>query len=378
LTEPLFTLLFFAALTIALAAERAESLRAMVQLSLAAGLTAGLSYWVRYAGLLVVAGLGVALGTLFIVRRTRRAFLALALTMAATVLPVALGLSRSLRLTGTWQGGNTKHVVHPLGEMLKATPATLVHLVVGDAVSRTARVSALLFAIVLTYLGMRWRRSPRRPAAAGVFLLATVMGVYCSLMFYVGRHSVISYAPRMFMPVLPILLLVPAAAIQPPPRTTLASRTLLLAGFIAYVALGALSLRMPEPPSGHVAIASRLALPAADGKPLSAWIEGHIGPDEPILAAEGQSTGHLLRRRTVSLVGTEYSDLVWDERAVGATMERFGIRYLILYAQAPEGERDSPFLMSLLSGQPDPHLRLAARNDESLIFERVSPAVPSE
>jgi hypothetical protein len=34
--------------------------------------------------------------------------------------------------------------------------------------------------------------------------------------------------------------------------------------------------------------------------------------------------------------------------------------------------------MSLLSGQPDPHLRLAAHNDESLIFERVSPAVPSE
>jgi hypothetical protein len=175
----------------------------------------------------------------------------------------------------------------------------------------------------------------------------------------------------MFLPALPLLLLAFASTIEPPPRTALASRVFALAGFAGYALCGPLNFALPAPPSGHVAVASRLELPAADGKPLAAWIDGHIGPHEPILAADGQATGHLLRRPTVSLVGVEYSDLVWNEAAIEQTMDRFGIRYLILYKQASGGEKDSPFLMSLVGGATDAHLRLAAQNDESLIFERV-------
>jgi hypothetical protein len=374
-TEPLFTLLFVASVTAALGAEGAESERSMALLSLAAGLAAGLSYWVRYAGLLAIAGLGFALGTLLVVRRTRRALQTLVLTMGAALVPVALGFARNLRLTGTWQGGNTKAVTHPLVEMLKKSVTALGHLFVGEALTPPARVCEGLFVLVLGFVLLRWRQMPRGAAAARAFIVTAVAVVYSALMFYVGLHSVISYAARMFLPALPLLLVAFASMIRPPPRTALASRVFALAGFAAYAMCGPLNFGLPAPPSGHLEIASRLVLPAADGKPLTAWIEAHIGPHEPILAADGQATGYLLRRPTVSLVGVEYSDFVWTEHELEETLDRFGIRWLILYAepQASGGEKDSPFLMSLVAGRPDSDLRLAARNEQALVFEHVRP-----
>jgi hypothetical protein len=370
-SEPLFTLLFVAAVLCTLCAERALDERRAASFAAAAGLLAGLSYWVRYAGLLVIAGLGVALGTLFLVRRSRRSLLTLVRTMAAALVLVAVGFARNVRLTGSWQGGNTKVVHHALGEMVKKSVTSFGHLFVGEAVSVPARLCETLFVLALAFALLRWRRWPRGAAAAPAFIVTVVTFVYSVLMFYVGLHSVISYAARMFLPPLPLLLLSFASIIEPPPRTALASRVFALAGFAAYALCGPLNFSLPSPPSGHVEIASRLVAPTADGKPLSEWIDAHVGPREPIMAAEGQATGHWLHRPTVSLVGVEYSDLVWTEAAVERTMERFGIRYLILYANATGGEKDSPFLTTLVGGRADEHLRLAVRNEQSLIYERV-------
>jgi hypothetical protein len=372
--ESLFTLLFMASLVLALGAERAESERRMALLSLGAGLAAGVSYLVRYAGLLVIGGLGVALGTLWLARRTRRALQALGLTMTAALVPVALGFARNLRLTGTWQGGNTKSVTHPLVEILDRSVTSFGHLFVGEATSKPARLCEGLFVLALGFVLLRWRRRPRGPAAASAFIIAAVTAAYGVLMFYVGLHSTISYAARMFLPALPPLLLAFASMIEPPPRTALASRLFALAGFAAYALCGPLHFRQDATPSAHLQVASRLVLPTADGRPLADWIDAHVGPNEPIMAAEGQATGHWLRRPTVSLVGVEYSELVWNEAEVERTMDHFGIRYLILYREASGGERDSPFLMSLVEGrQSDEHLRLAARNEQSLVFEHVNP-----
>ena len=374
-TEALFTLFFLASVTCALGAERAESERRLALFSAGAGLFAGLAYDVRYAGLLVIAGLGLAQGTLFLVRRTRRSVVTMGLTMMAALVPVTITFARNIRLTGTWQGGNTKVVHHPLVEMIKKSVTSFIHLFVGEAVTRPARVCQLIVVLALGFVLVRWRRLPRGPAAARAFIVATVMGVYCLLMFYVGLHSVISYAARMFLPALPLLLLAFAAIVAKPPRTALAGRVFALAGFAAYALCVALnfSLRRPRP-RGTSRIASRLVQPAPDGKPLAEWIDAHIGPHEPVMAADGQATGYWLRRPTVSLVGVEYSEEIWNESEIERTMERFGVRYLILYTH-PTGavERESPFLMSLIEGHPDAHLRLAIRNDQALVFERVRP-----
>jgi hypothetical protein len=177
----------------------------------------------------------------------------------------------------------------------------------------------------------------------------------------------------MFLPALPLLLLGLAAIIQPPGRLTAASGALVAVGLGGYALSAALNYIVAARPSGHIQVASRLGHPGEDGQPLSGWIDAHVGPQEPVLAADGQATGHLLRRPTVSLVGAEYSDVLWNEQTIEQTMERFGIRFLILYAGSGKDE-GSPFLTSLVAGQADPHLRLAAHNDQSFIFERPRPS----
>ena len=373
-TEALFTLFLVTAVACALGAERAESERRLALLSAGAGLCAGLSYDVRYAGLLVIAGLGLALGALFLVRRTRRSVVTLGLTMMAALVPVTITFARNIRLTGTWQGGNTKVVHHPLVEIIKKSVTSFTHLFVGEAMSRPARLCQGIVVLALGFVLLRWRRLPRGPEAARAFIVATVAGIYCALMFYVGLHSVISYAARMFLPALPLLLLAIAATVAKPPRTALAGRVFALAGFAAYALCGPLNFNVAGPPAGHLEIASRLVQPARGGKPLAEWIDAHVGPHEPVMAADGQATGHWLHRPTVSLVGVEYSEEAWNEGEIERTMDRFGIRYLILYTH-PTGavEGESPFLGSLLEGRTDAHLRLAARNDQSLVFERVQP-----
>jgi hypothetical protein len=369
-SDPLFTLLLVAAVTCAVYAEGVIEERQAYLYALSAGIAAGMAYWVRYAGLLVIGGLGVTFGLLMLVRRNHRSRVTLVLVMVAALVPVAVGFARNLHLTGTWQGGNTKVVVHPLVGMLKGTATSFGYLMVGYAVGPAARACQGIFVLALAFALLRWRRLPKGPTATRVFVVATVTGIYSILMFYVGLHSCIKYTARMFMPVLPLLLLMGAAFVGPPPRTALGSRVFALAGLAGYALCGPLNFGLPTPPPGHLQIASRLAGPTPEGTPLHEWIDQHIGREEPVIAADGQATGHYLRRPVVSLVGNEYSDTAWTEAEVERTMDRFGIRWLFLYVPPKGVETESLFLTSLVDGRPDRHLRLAARNEQSLIFER--------
>jgi hypothetical protein len=372
-SDALFTLLLVTAVTSALLAERAEdrsdARHQTLLFSAVAGVAIGLSYWVRYAGLLAIAGLGTALGVLWLVRRTRRALEILVLTLAPAVVLVAAVFARNIRLTGSWQGGNTKVVHHALIAMVKNTVIAFSHLLLGEGTSLPARACQGLFLLALGFALVRWRRWPRGEAAARAFIVATVGGLYSASMFYVGSRSVISYSARMFLPILPLLLLL-LGTIVAPVKDAPGARVVALVGCAAY-ALCAL-LDTPPSRSGHLELASRLARPMSDGTPMRAWIDAHVGPQEPLMAADGQATGHLLRRPVVSLVGNDYSDEIWSEGEIERTMERFAIRYLILYDPATGVETESPFLSALIEGRPDRHLRLAARNDASLVFERAS------
>jgi hypothetical protein len=368
-SEALFTLLLTTAVTSMLLAEQAEDRPMVLLFSAVAGVAIGLSYCVRYAGLLAIAGLGTALGVLLLARRTRRALEILVLTLAPAGVLVAAGFARNVRLTGRWQGGNTKVVHHSQITMLENTAIAFWKLLLGDGTSLAARACQGLFLLTLGIALVRWRRWPRGPGAPRAFIVAAVAGLYSAFMFLVGSRSVISYGARMFLPVLPLFLLLLGAVVAPVTGARWARGTALV-GCVAY-ALCAL-LNAPPTRSGHLELASRLARPMSDGRPMRAWIDAHIGMQEPLLAADGQATGHLLRRPVVSLVGNEYSDEVWSEAEIERTMERFGLRYLILYAPATGVETESPFLSALSEGRPGRYLRLAARNDASLVFEHGS------
>src|SRR6185503_2240309 len=104
LSEGLFTLLVLAG-TALLVGARLRLAGEARGLWLAAGLAFGAAYFVRYAGLFLVVGLGLLL-LRHLAARDRRLARGYGLALAVASVPVLLGVARNLVLVGTWQGGN--------------------------------------------------------------------------------------------------------------------------------------------------------------------------------------------------------------------------------------------------------------------------------
>lgn len=380
LSEALFTLLVTGAVLGLVLADRTAAHR---RASLLAGIALGLSVWVRYAGLFVVVGTAVALTALLLLRRDRRAAERLAITVGVAAPLVGALLARNAVVAGSWRGGNTVSVEHSAGGLVVDTADALLHLVIGDASSPLARAAqAVLGLVVLAGLVVLVRRRPR-PAGGPVVLLAVVVGVYGVLMFEAGLVSVISYGPRMFFPLLPAALLLVAllaagtVPLVPAPRPPEPVRR--GPGYAAVAALallvGVLGVVATSDPPPDVGVAQRLAAPVAGGGSVPRWLDARLAPDEPVLAADGQATGHVLGRPVVGLVESTFSDLRWDEDTVAATMDRFGARYLLLYRHPRDGggrlvQEETPFLRIVLAGRPVATLTPVAVSDEVLVLER--------
>ncbi|MBW0119085.1 hypothetical protein, partial [Pseudonocardia abyssalis] len=365
LSEALFTLLVTGTALGLVAAQRTVGHR---RASVLAGVALGLSVWVRYAGLFVVVGTAVGLTVLLLLRRDRRAAETLAITVGVAAPLFGALLLRNVVVAGSWRGGNTVSVDHPVGGLVLDTADALLHLVIGDASSLPARAAqAVLGLAALVGLVVLVRRRPR-PATGPVVLLGAVVAVYGVLMFEAGLVSVISYGPRMFFPLLPTALLllallaaatvpvVPAPRTAEPPRRgpRYAGATAVAAIGLLVGVLGVLTTSDPPPDAG---VAQRLAAPVAGGDTVPEWLDARLGPDEPVLAADGQATGYVLRRPVVGLVESTFSDLRWNEDTVAATMDRFDARYLVLYRHPQDGggqvvEEETPFLRILLAGRP--------------------------
>jgi hypothetical protein len=96
--------------------------------------------------------------------------------------------------------------------------------------------------------------------------------------------------------------------------------------------------------------------------------------DAVVVATNGQATAYALKRKVVSLVGSQYSDQHWDEEEVRAVMQRYGASLLILYphidAMIEPVQQESAFLRELIKGRRPQWLQLAAENGQVMIFQR--------
>ena len=95
----------------------------------------------------------------------------------------------------------------------------------GDAVSRPARVAQLVVGAALAALVVLVVRTARRRAVdPAVAIVGVVTLVYAAVLFYVARNSVISYGTRMFLPILPLLIILFAVLVKPISRRPFRSR----------------------------------------------------------------------------------------------------------------------------------------------------------
>jgi hypothetical protein len=352
-----------------------------------AGLTlAGLSFWVRYAGLFLIAALVLYAVLRFLWLRSR----ASASELCATLIPVGLAsalLARNVLLVGNWKGGNELQVSNPLRGVLADFVRAQLHLLSGGHAVKFGVWEAILLAGGLglgalfgwALLHGRLTGGALLPRLDGLWTLPlTCIAVYSVGLLYAGLCTVISFGTRMFLPVLPLYLLLFGLVLHGLTSRTrnrggrIWFRAALLAFVIGYIGVNARDLTTPQPETRLNHLSGLFAERTADGQHLLDWVNAHIAPTTVIAAQDGQATGYLLHRRTLGLVEAEYSAERWECPEIRDQMNRFSARYLILYRHPSSDSNllaESSFASAAVSGQPDCGFVLASENQDVRILE---------
>jgi hypothetical protein len=146
---------------------------------------------------------------------------------------------------------------------------------------------------------------------------------------------------------------------------------------VGYVGVNVRDLYEPASPARHEILAAQYAKPMADGRPLLRWVESHIPVGDTIVAADGQATGYLLHRPTLSMIGPEYSQVRWECDEVKAQMKRFKATFVVLYKPSSIVNlvdqdsllENSSFVATSVSQQPPCGFVVAAENSSVRILE---------
>ena len=386
LTESLFTLTSIAALTVLVSAmQKPASTAHAAMLFAAGGILAGASYWVRYAGLFLLA----AIASFFLLRllaiRNRSSRLA-ALSVGCAATLVGAGMVRNSLLVGTWKGGNTKSVHHPLASVIHEFALWNYHLLLGGIASSRFGVGEVLLcagALVLGLVvaaGFRLERGAwtlRRAILARSALPLWYLIAYCAGMVYLGVTSVISFDTRMFYPVLPVMLLLAARGLQASFAGLRADSVRLKVAYAAlsvatlgYLVINGRSYFAPVHEAPDRVVAQELGSELPSGSSLRSWLETHVPSGATIVSNRGQASAYVLHRNTVSLISAEYSDQRWDADSIRTLMRTYGAEYIVVYF-GDGGDpvlHESSFLSGLARLSPPKWLQLAAHNRDAAVF----------
>ena len=356
------------------------------------GLAFAAAYTVRYAAMFFIVGLAlVAIRQLLASNRELAGRIALAVAVAGFA--AIAGIARNIMLVGNWRGGNDKPVSNSIATVLLETARGVNRLLLGPGsgveggttVPRAALI--VLFVAALAVLMRRQTRSraiwqtamePGSTTSVALDLLLLALA-YLACLFYAGLKSVIDYGdPRYVAPVLPIFLLLLAFALQAmiAAASGVAQRLSILAlaaSLAIYGYLNLLILRSPQR-AGWLQIAAALDTESTAGRSSRAVVQEIVGVDGVVIANSGQTVGHLLERRTVSLVGAHFSTIEWDERSVLDVARRFNAKAVVVYAPSSEddwkdgGVIPSDFVRRLAQGDAPTWLHLQHRTETLLVY----------
>ena len=238
-------------------------------------------------------------------------------------------------------------------------------------------IGALSVATLLIASGrnVTWHR-PGNP----VLLVILCVGVYSAGIFYAGLRTPISFGTRMFLPMLPLCLLLLGKGLSWLAACSASGwrRMLLtfgmLSGAVGYVGANTRDLYAPETLPEYKLLAREYTDPVAGGSALLDWIQSHVSPADPVFAEDGQATGYLLHRSIVSMVGPRYSPVRWECPTIRSEMQRFGARYLVVYKVPMTSDNlelvaSSTFLADAVTHSPDCGFVLAAENSAVRVLE---------
>lgn len=387
-TESLFTALSFGALVCLLLYERGSG---GTPLAAVGNLLVGCACWVRYAGLFLFVAVVLYLAWRAFDKRDRRSLTAAA-SLALPAGLITFLLMRNTILTGSWKGGNTKAVVHPLTAVLKQFVVATYHLFFGGGIpARLGALQVTLGAGILLLSALQLARLARRPntrtafrsAFPYVMLLLIYVAVYNAALIYLGMFSMISFGSRYFYPLLPVYFLLFGLVLTRGQTMSAArSASFLWIACVAMIVGSYWGMNLENtmahrsvPPDR--AVEASFVLPSGTGRSLRSWFDANVPSNAVLVATDGQATAYALNRKVVSLVRSDLSDQHWGENEVRAVMQQYGADFLILYPQIDPAiepvQQESAFLQELIEGRRPRWLQLAAENSQVMIFQ-VHPA----
>ena len=116
---------------------------------------------------------------------------------------------------------------------------------------------------------------------------------------------------------------------------------------------------------------------ADGGTSTRAAITQIVGPDAVIMADNKQAVGHVLGMRTISLVGSAFGTIVWNETTVRSTIRQFNVAAVVITPPIPghleDDDLPSSFVRELAQGHPPSWLKLALRSGHVLVYIPASP-----
>jgi hypothetical protein len=207
-------------------------------------------------------------------------------------------------------------------------------------------VSAGVCGVFVVQAALKHREAIRRglgdrPSLSPVL---TYVGVYIGALVYLSFFSHLGFSYRYCYPFLPLLLVLIGLLVtmivphlsRSLPGTIAAAAAVVLFG--CYVFLHARNTLQPWPGGSIFAdrrVAGYFAAAMPSGGSLRSWIEANVAANRSIVAANGQATAQVLRRKTVSMVAHDNSRYNWEEPQLREVMTEFDADFLILYPETP-------------------------------------------
>ena len=399
LTEALFTFVTFGAILLLIRGNHdlldrydlsgRHGLGATYRILLLAFGLIGLSYWLRYAGIFVLlSGLTIQ-GLLFLYLRNAQSFKA-GLCGLVGIAFVALGFLRNWWLVGTWKGGNDKPVEGEVVTVLINFVRNGLQILFGpdiDVKTQLLPIVCLLAIVLLVLLFLYSFNRNDKKILVSLFVFGIYILVYTALLLYAAFSSVISFGPRMFVPLIPVLaccfvlmasmvwngLGAQSSSTQNAFRRVAAS--IFLAGFLSYALVNLTGLwRFHYATPSHHTLASSLkaAGPASlggEGQTILSLIDETIEDDAVFIANHGQALAHLIQRPVVSLISSDFSQVQWDEETVRTEARRYGADYLLLVLNPSANVlAESAFLKHQSEGKDVDWLTEIAHSQASRLF----------
>jgi hypothetical protein len=343
-SEALFTLLTTLAIVFLLRSFKFQQInKDYIRSLILANVLIGLAYWTRYAGLFLYAAT-MAYFSIHWLRTRDKFYFSGLLCLVIPSLIIGAGLIRNTILVGTWKGGNTFSVDNPLIDIVQKFVSSAGQMILGRGgiSDLTVLQPVLLVSFVgLFYMVMRFvliDRTQLRHKQQLSFIVS-FLSVYCAAMIYAGTSTPITFSMRMFYPILPSIGIFAALLISNLDNKVRDQRqqTFLVALLILFsVSYSGINLRkvfIDRGGSCHTTVSELLTSDGSSERDVYAWIQANTTQEDVLIANIGQASNYVLGMNTVSLVGSTYSSIVWNQTNLRTVSSDFSADYLLAYAE---------------------------------------------